>query len=111
MVGPSPIAAALDAAGNDLTSASGKSALIVVSDGLFMDEATDAAKNFKAKMGKDFCIYTIAVGNENNGAGQDLLESVAAAGQCGFATTEKALAGDAQMAAFIEKREGEWKGR
>lgn len=100
--GPSPLAAALEAAGNDLKMASGSTALIIVSDGLFMDDVPAAAKNLKEKMGDSLCIYTIGVGNRNNGAGHDLLQKVAEAGQCGFATTDAALADDAKMAAFIE---------
>ena len=99
--GDTPMGVALAAAGNDLSAGSGKSTLIVVSDGLFMDEAPEAAKQLKAKLGNDFCIYTIAVGNGNNGAGHDLLKKVADAGQCGSATSAAALADDAAMSAFI----------
>ncbi len=98
--GPTPMAAGLRAAGNDL---SGKSAVILVSDGLHMDDAPAAAKELKAKLGSDFCIYTIAIGKPNNGMGQDMLEQLADIGQCGFATTDAELAGDAQMAGFIDK--------
>ncbi len=98
--GPTPMAAGLRAAGNDL---SGKSAVILVSDGLHMDDAPAAAKELKAKLGSDFCIYTIAIGKPNNGMGQDMMEQLADIGQCGFATTDAELAGDAQMAGFIDK--------
>ena len=79
--GLSPLAAALEAAGNDLKGKSGKSALIVISDGLHMDTAPTAAKNVKTLLGDNLCIYTVAVGNKNNGAGHDLLQAVTAAGQ------------------------------
>lgn len=98
--GLSPLGAALDAAGNDL---SGKSAVIVISDGLHMDDAPAAAKRLKDKMGNNLCIYTVSVGNRDNGMGQDLLQMVADAGQCGFAATDTALADPAKMTSFIEK--------
>jgi len=100
--GGTPMAQAIAAAGSDLKSAAGKSALIIVSDGLHMDDAPAAAKQVKGMMGADLCIYTIAVGNENNGAGQDLLKQIADDGQCGFATTDAILADNAKMDAFIE---------
>ena len=100
--GTSPMAAALQAAGNDLKSASGKSSLILVTDGLDMDDAPDAAKNIKAMLGDNLCIYTIAIGKERNGAGQKLLKKVAAAGQCGSATTDADLADAAAMTAFVD---------
>ena len=99
--GPTPMAAALQAASNDLKAASGKSALILVSDGLHMNEAPAAAKELKEMLGGDLCIYTIAIGNENNGAGQDMLKQLAEIGQCGFATTDTDLADNANMENFI----------
>lgn len=95
--GSTPMAAALSAAGNDLKSASGKSALILVSDGLHMYDAPAAAKNLKGMMGDNLCIYTIAIGNGN----QDMMKELADIGQCGFATTDAKLADNASMANFI----------
>ncbi|MCW9049937.1 MAG: OmpA family protein [Deltaproteobacteria bacterium] len=99
--GPTPMSAALQAAGSDLKSASGKSALILVSDGLHMDDAPAAAKNIKEMLGDNLCIYTIAVGRADNGMGQDMLKKLADIGQCGFATTDVALADNASMSNFI----------
>ncbi len=100
--GSSPMAAALLAAGSDLHGVSGSSALIVVSDGLDMDNAPAAAKKIKGMLGDKLCIYTIAIGKERNGSGQDLLQLIADAGQCGSATIASALADDAKMMAFVD---------
>lgn len=99
--GSTPMAAALQAAGNDLKSASGKSALILVSDGLHMYDAPAAAESIKTALGDNLCIYTIAIGNGENGSGQDMLKQLADIGQCGFATTDADLADNASMANFI----------
>ncbi len=99
--GPTPMAAALQAAGNDLKG--GKSALILVSDGLHMDNAPAAAKSLKGMLGDNFCLYTVAIGNENNGAGQDMMKQLADIGQCGLATTDAELAGDAAMISFVDQ--------
>ncbi len=98
--GPTPMAEALKAAGTDLKSASGKSALILVSDGQHMSDAPAAAKELKGMLGNNLCIYTIAIGN---GSGQELLNEIAEIGQCGFATTDAALADDASMSSFVNK--------
>jgi OOP family OmpA-OmpF porin len=100
--GPTPMSSALGAAGSDLKSAAGKSALILVSDGLQMDDAPAAAKKIKGMMGDNLCIYTVAVGNENDGAGQDMMKQLADIGQCGFATTDADLAGAAAMTSFVD---------
>lgn len=98
--GNSPLGAALTAAGKDLAGASGQSAIIVISDGLQMDEAPAAAKKIKADRGENLCIYTVLV-NETP-EGRKLLENVAQAGGCGFATTASALATQAGMSSFVE---------
>lgn len=99
--GTSPLAQALTAAGADLSGASGKSAIIVISDGLQMDDAPEAAKAVKAIMGDNLCIYTVAIGDV--AAGRALLEKVAQAGGCGFASTAAALTSQAAMRQFVEQ--------
>ncbi|WP_305042709.1 OmpA family protein [Geoalkalibacter sp.] len=98
--GNSPLGAALLAAGQDLAGTQGKSAIIVISDGLQMEDAPAAAKKIKAEMGDRLCIYTIAIGD--SAAGRQLLEKVAQAGECGSATTDAALISQAGMASFVE---------
>ncbi len=99
--GPTPMAETLHAVGNDLKSASGKSALIIVSDGLNIDDAPAAAEKLKSQLGENFCIYTVSIGHENNGAGQDMMQQIAALGQCGFATTDTDLADNSSMTNFV----------
>ncbi len=99
--GESPLAAALNAAAQDLKAAGGKSAVIVISDGLDMDTAPAAAQKAKELLGENLCIYTVAVGKERNNMGHDLLQKVADAGQCGFATTAADLADAGAMSQFI----------
>ncbi len=99
--GTSPLDLALKDAGDDLKPLSGKSAIIVISDGLDMDKAPAAAKDVKAALGDNLCIYTIAVGNERNGMGHEVLQQVADAGGCGYATSAADLGDAGKMAAFI----------
>ena len=102
--GNSPMPQAIAAAGDDLRTARGKSALVIVSDGdvkLQMDGAPAAAAKLKTEMGNNLCIYTIAVGG--NPAGEKFLQDVAQAGGCGFATTAAALTGPGAIGSFVEK--------
>ena len=92
---------ALQAVADDLKSASGKSAVIVISDGLNIDDAPAAAEQLKNQLGESICIYTISIGHENNGAGQDMMKQLATIGQCGFATTDADLSDSASMASFV----------
>lgn len=98
--GNSPLYAALDAATADLKSAGGKSAVVVVSDGLQMDSAPAAAANLKNELGANVCIYTVWIGD--NPAGQMLLEKVAKAGGCGSAYNGADLTNAGSLGAFVE---------
>ncbi|MBI4791372.1 MAG: OmpA family protein, partial [Deltaproteobacteria bacterium] len=55
----------------------------------------------KNTFGDRICIYTILIGS--NPVGKKVLEDVTAAGKCGFATTEGAVASSQGMAEFVEK--------
>ncbi|GAB6909734.1 Outer membrane porin F [Desulfosarcina cetonica] len=100
--GISLLGKAITAAGNDLDGLSGKSAIIIVSDGKDMGSAPVAAATaLKEKMGDALCIYTVAV--DDNEAGMKLLEEVANVGGCGFATQGDSLMDGAAMGDFISK--------
>jgi len=99
--GNSPLDAALLAAGVDLQGAAGKSAIIVLSDGLQMDSAPAAAGQVKQQYGDNLCIYTINIGRSMEG--DALLAKVAKAGGCGFAVNASALSSAAGMGDFVDK--------
>ena len=109
--GHSPLAVAIDAAGDDLASARGDIALIVVGDGDHGDIALGennmdkapvvAAENLKSLFGDRLCIYTVQVGDSPTG--KRVMEQVAHAGQCGFTVNADDIASSAGMADFVEK--------
>ncbi len=100
--GGSPLGAAIQAAGEDLKSVQGDIALIVISDGQEMDNTpVTAAMKMKTTYCDRLCIYTVAVGNDPDG--KVILERVALAGKCGFATDAGSLSSPEGMADFVEK--------
>lgn len=100
--GVSPLAIALDAAGKDLDSVQGKSALIIVSDGKEMNDTPVAsAKAIKDKLGNMICIYTVLIGD--NTAGKNLMENIADASGCGFSVNADRIYSSEGMADFVEK--------
>ena len=102
--GNSPLPQAIAAAGADLKGLTGKSALIIVSDGQveeLMAGAPAVAAKLKNEMGDNLCIYTIAVGASR--AGEKFLQQIASAGGCGFATTATALAAPGALGTFVKK--------
>lgn len=100
--GGSPLNLAIDAASEELKTAPGNVALIIVSDGMEMGNApVMSAMKMKDAYGDRLCIYTILVGDSPEG--KSILEQVAVAGKCGFATNAASVTSDAGMADFVNK--------
>ena len=100
--GLSPLEGAVNAASDDLDLVEGGIAVIVFSDGLEMNEApVGAALEMKERYGDKLCIYTVLIGDDK--AGKSLLERIAKAGECGFATTADKIASGAGMADFVKR--------
>ena len=100
--GTTPMTAAVDAASQDLSDASGKIAVIVVSDGNATDASpVQAAEAMKAKFGDRLCIYAVHVGDDPDG--KAVMDSMAKAGQCGFAVSADDIMSAEGMADFVEK--------
>jgi len=101
-----PMAAAMQAAGTDLETATGPMALILVSDGKnpvipglsYLDKDVETLKE---TYGDRLCIYTIGIGADPQGIGR--LKTIADMGGCGFYTNADELATSGAMAAFVEK--------
>jgi OOP family OmpA-OmpF porin len=99
--GNSPLAAALDAAGEDLAAADGRIALIIVSDGDAMGPETFAsAEKLVDRFRERLCVYTIHVGD--NAAGGATLDKIARTAGCGGARNDRELNSSTAMAAFVE---------
>ncbi len=100
--GFSPMAKAITAAGMDLDKVTGKTALIIVSDGLqTAGSATAAAQALKDKFGTSLCIYPVLIGD--SAAGMTLMKKLADIGGCGAFTQGEAIMSDAGMASFVKK--------
>jgi OmpA-OmpF porin, OOP family len=89
--GPTPLGAALRKVDQGLDLAVGKTALIIVSDGLdngFTDPV-EAARALKKKHGDNLCIFTIQLGADPEGAA--LLKKLVEVGECGKGETAAGL--------------------
>jgi OOP family OmpA-OmpF porin len=96
-----PLAKAIAAAGEDLKSVQGPIAVVIVSDGLDMDQApVKAAESLKNQFGDRLCIDTVQIGDDP--AGKANLEQIAKTGGCGYATTADRLSTSSSMAGFVE---------
>jgi OOP family OmpA-OmpF porin len=100
--GNTPMELGIEGAMKDLKDAKGKTAVIIVSDGIVIDEEPIlAAEQLKKQFGDNICIDTVQVGNDPRG--KILLENIAKIGGCGFATTAEAIYASNDMAGFVEK--------
>ena len=104
-----PLGKAITAAGNDLKSAQGNSAIIIVSD--FSDipaivdikqaVVMDAITQVNAEYGDRLCVYAIQVGSA--AGGKDLSEEIVQNVIGGYTVNADRLATPAAMASFVEK--------
>jgi OOP family OmpA-OmpF porin len=99
--GNSPMAAAIDAAGADLKSSQGDTALIILSDGkVNAKKATAAAQNLKSQFGDRLCIHTILVGDSSKG--KEVMGEVARVSECGVGVNADDIASAGAMAGFVK---------
>ena len=78
-----PPVKAISVTEKELISTQGKTAIIIVSDGVDMNQMTlKAVYDLKDKMGDRVCIYPIRIGDDS--AGKKYMESISAIGACGF---------------------------
>jgi OOP family OmpA-OmpF porin len=99
--GNSPLYRALGAALGDIEGQSGKTALLIVSDGKKMSPKTAAtAQALKDKFGDMLCIYPVIVGDDKEG--QALMQSLSDLGGCGFVTEASSTLSSAEMVSFVK---------
>jgi OOP family OmpA-OmpF porin len=60
-----------------------------------------AATSVKSQYGDNLCIYTVQIGNDENGA--KILDQIVKAGQCGVSVKGDDLANDSAMTNFVER--------
>lgn len=104
-VGESPLNQALDATAQDLTSAHGNIALIIVSDAnkeyMDYDAVLRSTRAIKDQYGRRLCIYTVQIGD--NAEGRVLLQQTAEEGACGAFTNADTISSAPGMADFIQE--------
>lgn len=100
--GPTPVGVALHTLAPGVEQAKGKTALIIISDGQNTG-ATDPVKKIKAmkkKHGSNMCVFTIQMGDDEDGA--ELLGDLVSAGKCGKTSKMSSLQSDSQVQALVD---------
>jgi OOP family OmpA-OmpF porin len=99
--GTTPIGDSIQWARKDLQMTTGKTAVILFSDGMnsMTGDPIAEAAGMKQQYGKDICIYTVLLGNDT--AGKANMDGIAKAGECGFATDATALLAGNAMTNFV----------
>lgn len=99
--GKSPLGLAITESMEDLRSLSGKTAVIIVTDGILADDPIPPARELKAEFGESVCLYTVFVGN--HGTGRKIMEEVTRTGECGFMVDAEAIYPPEGAAAFVKE--------
>lgn len=99
--GKSPLALAIDAANEDLSTVTGLMALVIISDGkIYRGDPVAAAQRMKDRYGERLCIYTAQVGDLP--FGRKLLQRIAEVGRCGYFITGDDLVPDGNMDKWVD---------
>ncbi len=77
-----------------------RTAVIIISDGLDMDNAAQGAKLLKDSFGDAVCLYPIQIGD--SAQGKALLEEIAQIGECGFYSDGSTLLSTEGMKEFVK---------
>lgn len=78
-----PLVEAISATGEEIKSTQGTTAIIILSDGINMDQmSVEALQNLKDKFGDRVCIYPIRIGDDPIGVKH--MKNIADTGACGF---------------------------
>lgn len=100
--GLTPLAKSIEVTGADLDKTSGTIAVIIISDAEEVGaNAAHAATDLKNQYSDRLCIYTIHIGGDKQG--KALMDKIANAGQCGFATDYASIESPEGMASFVER--------
>lgn len=101
--GMTPIAQPLVAGGVDLRDVQGRTAVILISDGIDNgpDDSLAAVQGLREEYGDRLCLSTILIGEDPGG--QKLLEDIATTGGCGNATSARSLESREGMADFVKR--------
>ena len=100
--GTSPLSRALDLASDDLGAVDGNIAIIIITDALVEENATlNAANSLQSKFGDRLCLYPILIGNSSSG--KSILDKVAKAAGCGFASNAAQINTPEAMADYVTK--------
>ena len=101
--GASPAEMSIDAAGEDMSTFEGETALIFVGDGIYPDnDPAAAAKRLKDRYGDNLCVYTVLVGSEDP-ASIETMKAVSDAGECGFYQSAKYLESSQDLSDWIAR--------
>jgi OOP family OmpA-OmpF porin len=101
--GTTPIGESIQWARKDLQMTTGKTAVILFSDGMnsMTGDPIAEAAGMKLQFAKDICIYTVLLGNDPQGKAN--MDGIAKAGECGFVTDAAALLAANGMTDFVTK--------
>ncbi len=99
--GQTPLGLSISAAADDLKAVDGRTAVIIVSDGISDDDTAGAVLRMKQTYGDKVAIYPILIGDDP--AGRKNMEKLARAGVGGFSETGDNLVTPENIADYVEK--------
>lgn len=99
--GGSPLDSALEETNKDLSSTTGNTAVLILSDGQVDTDPVPAVKALRQRYGNNLCVYNVWVGNNQDEYGRAVLNQLSDIGGCGFGTTAERISSPEDMTRFV----------
>ena len=96
----SPTATAMVSTLQKMAKIPGQKAIVLVSDGLGIDDTIKAIKKLQKKYGNHLCVYPVQIGDSSRG--MKTMTRLAEMNGCGFVTRAEDILGSQGMAVFVE---------
>lgn len=99
--GGSPMEYAIEQAGDDIESANGRTAIIIISDGDLGDSPFNSVVELREKYDTQACIFTIALSKDK--VRKMSMRRLSAFSGCGFSIAAEEIASSQGMAEYVER--------
>lgn len=100
--GGSPMDSGIEETNNDLSTATGNIAVLILSDGQVDNDPVPAVKSLKQRYGDKLCVYTVWVGNPEDSEGYATLSQLSDIAGCGFSVNAEQISRPEDMAKFVQ---------
>lgn len=101
--GGSPLGDGINGTSEELSTSTGRTAVLIVSDGYELDsDGADQLEALKQRYGDKLCVYSVWVGNKEEAAGQTVLNHLTRTAACGYSVSAERISNPTLFSNFVK---------